>query len=101
MNENLIKHLQILNNLNEDRHARISKIEQDIYDTSVYMTQLLVNELNEEHKNDNDFKKLSENDLEIGFHSCPNSGFGKCLYNVSNDSCRDDCLYCHQPEERK
>jgi hypothetical protein len=27
--------------------------------------------------------------------------FPSCVYNEMEDPCRDDCLFCHQPAERK
>lgn len=27
--------------------------------------------------------------------------FDRCVYNEIEDVCRDDCLFCHQPDERK
>ncbi len=32
---------------------------------------------------------------------CPTSPFNKCVYNSVDDPCLDDCLFCHQPYERK
>lgn len=34
-------------------------------------------------------------------HYCLPSPTGICLYNREEDICCDDCLYCHQPYERK
>ena len=31
---------------------------------------------------------------------CPGP-LGVCVYNQEKDSCYDDCLFCHQPDERK
>jgi len=39
--------------------------------------------------------------LEIGRWSCPTSPTGYCWYNLEKDHDRDDCLYCHEPAERK
>jgi hypothetical protein len=32
---------------------------------------------------------------------CKESPLGFCVYNPEEDPCHDDCLYCHDPEERK
>lgn len=32
---------------------------------------------------------------------CPDSKDHQCHYNDEEDPMRDDCLFCHQPEERK
>ena len=37
----------------------------------------------------------------IGHWDCPDSPFGVCMYDTFEDSAKDDCLFCHQPEERK
>jgi hypothetical protein len=31
---------------------------------------------------------------------CPGP-LGVCIFNEEEDSCRDNCLFCHQPVERK
>lgn len=32
---------------------------------------------------------------------CPKSPTGHCVYHPETDGALDDCIYCHQPEERK
>lgn len=32
---------------------------------------------------------------------CPVSPDGWCWYDHDEDPCHDDCLFCHEPEERK
>ena len=32
---------------------------------------------------------------------CPESPFGWCMYHILNDKANDDCVFCHQPKERK
>jgi hypothetical protein len=32
---------------------------------------------------------------------CDKSPTGYCAYDFNGDPCHDDCLFCHQPEERK
>ncbi len=32
---------------------------------------------------------------------CGKSPVGYCAYDESEDPCRDDCIFCHDPEERK
>lgn len=32
---------------------------------------------------------------------CEKSPFGWCAYNHREDRAHDDCVFCHQPEERK
>lgn len=32
---------------------------------------------------------------------CKKSPIGKCVYNPITDSMFDNCVYCHQPDERK
>jgi hypothetical protein len=34
-------------------------------------------------------------------HTCHNSPLGHCVYDDEEDPCNDNCLYCHEPEERK
>lgn len=36
-----------------------------------------------------------------GHHECPDSPWGICAYNANQDPVHDDCVFCHQPEERK
>jgi len=33
--------------------------------------------------------------------ACPDSPSGCCVYDTDKDPAMDDCLYCHQPQERK
>jgi hypothetical protein len=35
-----------------------------------------------------------------GPHACKNLS-GKCIYDDDADPAHDDCLFCHEPEERK
>lgn len=37
----------------------------------------------------------------IGSWECQTSPVGFCIYDVDADECMDDCLYCHEPSERK
>lgn len=32
---------------------------------------------------------------------CPKSPTGHCVYHPETDGALDDCIYCHQPDERK
>lgn len=36
-----------------------------------------------------------------GTHKCSESPLGTCIYDYFEDPSRDDCLLCHEPEERK
>jgi hypothetical protein len=38
--------------------------------------------------------------LKLGWE-CATSPTGYCVYNEEIDPASDDCVYCHQPEERK
>lgn len=50
---------------------------------------------------------LKEHDLDPskivvpGSWDCEKSPVGKCVYDFYEDPCREDCLFCHDPEERK
>jgi hypothetical protein len=35
-----------------------------------------------------------------GSWECPNSPLGKCFYE-QDDGAMDDCIFCHEPDERK
>lgn len=35
------------------------------------------------------------------FWDCPKSPFNRCVYNDINDRVHDNCIFCHQPVERK
>ena len=40
--------------------------------------------------------------LRIGtFWDCPKSTIGLCVYEHFEDRAHDDCIFCHDPEERK
>lgn len=39
--------------------------------------------------------------IHSGYWNCPESPTGKCVYFSLSDPCHDDCLFCHDPEERK
>jgi len=36
-----------------------------------------------------------------GTWDCEKSPVGKCVYDFFEDPCRDSCIFCHDPEERK
>jgi len=39
--------------------------------------------------------------LILGTWPCPDSPTKFCIYNSLEDPCHDDCIICHDPEERK
>ena len=52
-----------------------------------------------------EIKKLTNipdgNSMIIGSWECPTSPIGVCIYDADADECLDDCIYCHEPSERK
>ena len=40
-------------------------------------------------------------DIVIGSWECPTSPLEVCVYDCDADPCHDDCLFCHDPSERK
>ncbi|KQO98155.1 hypothetical protein [Leifsonia sp. Leaf264] len=44
---------------------------------------------------------IPKRDVVLGHHECPTSPTRQCVYNDADDSYWDDCVYCHQPSERK
>lgn len=46
-------------------------------------------------------RKLGE--MVIGIHECSDSPIGRCVYHPPTDCGRgdDDCIFCHDPHERK
>ena len=49
-----------------------------------------------------DFPKIAADDIHCPFnHECEKSPFGWCVYNKLDDPAADNCLYCHEPYERK
>lgn len=45
--------------------------------------------------------QLDPEDLVRGYWDCPASPTGTCFYNGPEDPAHDDCLFCHDPRERK
>ena len=45
-----------------------------------------------------DYKSMWET---VGYWECEESPIGLCIYNHMEDKPLDDCLFCHQPHERK
>jgi hypothetical protein len=46
--------------------------------------------------------EISADHLElVNFWDCPESPTGNCVYDNVADPAWDDCLFCHQPHERK
>ena len=41
------------------------------------------------------------NVLVLGSWDCPESPFSVCVYNDTQDTAHDFCIYCRKPEERK
>lgn len=37
----------------------------------------------------------------LGSWDCDRSPFGLCMYNNEYDPEKDDCIFCHKPDERK
>lgn len=50
-----------------------------------------------------DYRSINESAevIEIGHHACPTSPIGVCAYDGDDDPSNDDCLFCHDPDERK
>ncbi len=45
---------------------------------------------------------LTVENIELGQGwECPQSPTGHCVYNTETDECRDECVVCGEPEERK
>lgn len=44
---------------------------------------------------------LSPFGVSLGGWECPDSPTKYCIYNSVEDPCHDDCIICHDPEERK
>lgn len=44
---------------------------------------------------------LKAETLTLGHWECPDSPIKRCVYNQDVDPCCDDCIICHDPEERK
>lgn len=43
---------------------------------------------------------LDPSEYDIGDWACDSSPIGICVYHI-DDTCQDDCIYCHDPDERK
>lgn len=39
--------------------------------------------------------------ISIGMHNCPTSPIGVCAYEDDEDPSHEDCVFCHEPNERK
>lgn len=37
----------------------------------------------------------------VGDWKCEKSPIGHCIYNHFDDPVHDDCIFCHEPDERK
>ena len=44
---------------------------------------------------------LAADEVFIGTHECPDSPIDVCAYDLAGYNIFDNCLFCHQPEERK
>lgn len=78
---------------------QIEQLEED-----ATATEALLPESAQLLKEANGFlKKMADRPhAEIGIYQhCPDSGFEYCAYDAEEDPCRDCCLFCGQPEERK
>ncbi len=47
------------------------------------------------------FKPEGVKELVLGSWDCPDSPFGLCAYDPYSDVSLDDCVFCHEPDERK
>jgi hypothetical protein len=44
---------------------------------------------------------LKAEDVSFGYWDCSGSPTGSCIYNITQDPMRDDCIFCGDPSERK
>jgi len=44
---------------------------------------------------------IGNENLSIGDWKCDTSPIGECVYDSANDTYHDDCIFCHEPDERK
>lgn len=47
------------------------------------------------------YKEQMPDHHNIGTWDCADSPIGTCVYNIEEDPCEDECIYCGQPDERK
>lgn len=51
------------------------------------------------HRTEEDETYMAD-DFEVGYHECPGP-IKVCVYDMVDDPCRDFCIFCGLPEERK
>jgi len=78
----------------EEARAAIKQAEGNLEDAHEIQRNLYANILKAHG--------LNSRDIVIpGTWKCGNSPVGRCVYNTFEDPSHDDCLICHEPEERK
>ena len=88
--QKLLKQRDDMEDQREQAEAKLGKIHDDL-----------------EQLHDRMVAKLNEDNPGLGitrvseFWDCDLSPVGMCAYNEDEDPCRDDCVFCHDPEERK
>jgi hypothetical protein len=91
----------------EEHRDRVALLESEIEELlpellSSIEDSEIVAYLAEHVASQRDGKPFDVGELELGSAwPCPKSPVGQCVYDVTQDPCRDVCLLCGQPEERK
>jgi len=70
---------------------RITEIKKEIFELEYEQEQILDKHLG---KNEGQWHRVGE-------WECENSPVGFCVYNPFKDRALDNCIFCHEPHERK
>ncbi len=84
----------------------IEEEDEEVKDSELEDMELDLEELKKDIKQKKydlifDITGLQPDKIRLGDWDCEKSPTGKCVYDIIEDPCRDHCVFCGEPDERK
>lgn len=89
---------------NQRKRKTLREIEAKIERSERTMLVLVASLFNDDlDPDDEEVLKVDAKNLSVGSWECASGDnlIDVCLYDLENDPCRDECIYCGKPVERK
>lgn len=88
----MLTRLEQLKDWMDDCEAGVDDANGKLYQARRELMEELKSYIPEDYSNAN---------LSLGDWDCPDSPIKVCVYDLSSDYGFDDCVFCHDPDERK
>ena len=75
-----------------EENEKLKPLRKALYDSEVQVIETIRNLFDLSHP---------DTRIKLGGHQCVASPIGYCIYDARTDPACDDCLVCHEPQERK